>query len=66
MQNYRPVFKGGLGRHVLGGVVKSQGRQNILAKLILKIMYLMKKNCMFYYVIICLICYLKKVLNDFH
>jgi hypothetical protein len=40
------------GRHIPGSV-KSQGRQNILAKLILKIMYLMKKNIYFYYIIIC-------------
>jgi hypothetical protein len=39
----RLVFRGGTGRHMSGGV-KSQGRQNILAKLILKMVYLMKKN----------------------
>jgi hypothetical protein len=51
--------------HIQGGRqmprgVKSQGRQNILAKLISKMMYLIKKNkkrkkenSMFYYNIIC-------------
>jgi hypothetical protein len=52
-------YLGGTGRHMPGGV-KSQGRQNILAKLILKMMYLMKKKSKtikkikwFNYVIIC-------------
>jgi hypothetical protein len=39
----RPVFRGDMGRYIPGGV-KSQGRQNILTKLILKIMYQMKKK----------------------
>jgi hypothetical protein len=41
--NPGPYLGGGTGRHMPGGV-KSQGRQNILAKLILKMMYLMKKK----------------------
>jgi hypothetical protein len=49
----RPAFRGDMGRHMPRGV-KFQGWQNILAKLILKMMYLMKKkNSMFYYIIIC-------------
>jgi hypothetical protein len=56
----RPVLREDKGRHMPEGV-KSQGRQNILAKLILKIMYLMKNinktikkgKSMFYYLIIC-------------
>jgi hypothetical protein len=39
-----PLFREEVrGRHMPGGV-KFKGRQNILARLILKIMYLMKKN----------------------
>jgi hypothetical protein len=38
-----PYLGGGTGRHMSGGV-KSQGWQIILAKLILKMMYLMKKK----------------------
>jgi hypothetical protein len=38
-----PYLGRGTGRHMTRGI-KSQGRQNILAKLILKMMYLMKKN----------------------
>jgi hypothetical protein len=44
IHNIRPVFRGrGTGKHMPRGVM-SRRRQNILAKLILKIMYLMKKK----------------------